>query len=196
MEYQKIINLLDNTPNQPTKIRTKNCVEINDEERGTFNTNSQIKFKTSMLRSSLFNYSDAYRLGKGAISIKQVGAPAAASNDGKTVVFKNCAPFTDCISEINNPQRDNAKHVDVIMLMYNLIEYSENYSKTSRRLWQYYRDEPAMCDDGAIAGFSAADNSSSFKYKEKITSATGADGTKDIEKMVQLKYLSNFFKES
>ena len=62
MEYQKIINLLDNTPNQPTKFRTKNWVEINDESCGTHNTNNQISFKTSMLRTSLCDYSDAYIL--------------------------------------------------------------------------------------------------------------------------------------
>ena len=69
MEYQEIINLLDNTPNQPTKFRTKNWVEINDESHGMYNTNSQIKFKTSMLRSNLCDYSDAYILVKGTISV-------------------------------------------------------------------------------------------------------------------------------
>ena len=67
MEYQKIRNLLDNTPNQPTKYRTKNLIEANDEPRGTYNTNSPITFKTSMLESSLFDYSDAYILVKGTI---------------------------------------------------------------------------------------------------------------------------------
>ena len=69
MEYQKIIDLLDNAPNQPTKFRTKNWVEINDESRRTYNTNSQIKLKTSMLRSSLCDYSDAYILVKGTIIV-------------------------------------------------------------------------------------------------------------------------------
>ena len=67
MEYQKIIHLLDNAPNQPTKFRTKYCVEINDDARGTYNTNSQMKYKTSMLMSSLCDYSDAYILVKGTI---------------------------------------------------------------------------------------------------------------------------------
>ena len=67
MEYQKIINLSDNTPNQLTKFRTKNLAEINDDSRGTYNTNSLIKFKTSMLRSSLCDYSDTYILVKGTI---------------------------------------------------------------------------------------------------------------------------------
>ena len=124
MEYQKIINLLDNTPNQTTKFRTKNWVEINDDSRGTYNTNSQIKFKTSMLRSSLFDYSDAYILVTGTIKI------TGAENDdevrrlderNKGVIFTNCAPFTDCISEINNTQIDTTKCINVVMSMYNLI---------------------------------------------------------------------------
>ena len=73
MKYQKMINLLENTPNQPTKFRTKNWVEINDDSRGTCNTNSQIKFKTSMLRSSLCGYSDAYILESGIIIITGAG---------------------------------------------------------------------------------------------------------------------------
>ena len=99
MDYQKIINLLDNMPNQPTKFRTKNWVEINDEKRGTYNNNSQIKFKTSVLRSSLFDYSDAYILVKGTITVEaQVGDNS--NNAKKKAVFKNRAPFTDCVSEI------------------------------------------------------------------------------------------------
>ena len=88
MEYQKIINLLDNTPNQPTKFRTKNWVEINDEECGTYSTNCHSKFKTSMLRSSLCDYSDAYVLVKGTIIIAPVPPPAANpnNNDKKSVI--------------------------------------------------------------------------------------------------------------
>ena len=104
MEYQKIINLLDNTPNQPTKFRTKSSAEINDAERGKYNTNNQIKFKTSMLSSSLCDYSDADIPVKWTTSIKPVVAPAADNNGKEVVAFKNCAPFTDCIGEINNPQ--------------------------------------------------------------------------------------------
>ena len=104
MKYQKIINLLDNTANQPTKFRTKNRDKRKDDSRGTYNISSQIKIKTSMLRSSFCHYSDAYILVKGTITIAQVAAPAPADSAGKEVVFKNCAPFTDCISEINNTQ--------------------------------------------------------------------------------------------
>ena len=135
MEYQKIINLLDNKPNQPTKFRTNNWIEINDDSRGTYNTNSQVKFKASMLRLSLRHYSDAYILAKETISIAAQPGDNP-DNANKKVVFKNCAPFTDSICEINNTQIDNAKHIEVIMPMYNVIEYSDNYWKILGRLWQ------------------------------------------------------------
>ena len=103
----------------------------------------------------------------------------------KAIVFKNCAPFTDCISEINNTQIDNAKYIDVVMPMYNSIKCSGNYSKISGRLWQYYRDDPNY----------NITQSESIKYKIKITEKAPAVGnTKDVEKAVPLKYLSNFWK--
>ena len=95
-------------------------VEINDDSCGTYNTNSQIKFETSMLRSSLCDYSDAYILVSGTIIITGAGADDSAKRleeKNKGVIFKNCAPFTDCISEINNTQIDNAKYIDVVMPM-------------------------------------------------------------------------------
>ena len=102
-----------------------------------------MKFKTTMLKSSLCHYSDADILVKGKITITGAGDDAAARQaDGRDnlVAFKNCARFTNCISEINNTQIDNAK--DIVMPMYNLIEYSDNYSRASGSLWQYYTDEP------------------------------------------------------
>ena len=78
------------------------------------------------------------------------------------------------------------------MLMYNLIEYNNYYSRTSQRLWQYYRDEPASTNASAVANFHAADNSALFKFKRKTTGVTDGDGTKNVEIMVPLKYLSNF----
>ena len=123
MEYQKIANLINDTPNQPSKFRTKNLVEINDESRGAYNANSQIKFKTTMLKSSLCDYSDAYILVNGNIGVNNtVAAGVAVNNTNKKVIFKNCPPFTNCKSEINNTQIDNAKHIDIVMPMYNLIE--------------------------------------------------------------------------
>ena len=133
MEYQKIANLIDDASDHPSKFRTKNWVEVNDESRGTCNVNSQITFKITMLKSSLCDYSDAYILDKGKITITGEGDNAAdrqADERDKGVAFKNYAPFTNCISEINNTQIDNAKDIDIVMPMYNLIEYSNNYAKT------------------------------------------------------------------
>ena len=87
MEYQKIINLLDNTPNKPTKFRTKYWVEINDESRGTYNNNSKIRFKTSMIRSSLCDYSDAYILVKGTIKVANAAASGEAANNADKMVY-------------------------------------------------------------------------------------------------------------
>ena len=196
MEYQKIANLLNNESNKPSKFRTRNWVEINDEARGTYSHNKQIKFKTSMLRSSLCDYSDVYILVKGNITVNNTAAAgAAANNTDKKVIFKNCAPFTNCISKINNTQIDNAEYIDIVMPMYNLIEYSDNYSKTSGSLWQYYKDIPAVNNDGDIVNFNEANATDSFNFKTKITGQTNDDGEiNDVEIMVPLKYLSNFWR--
>ena len=115
------------------------------------------------------------------------------NNVNKKVGLKNCAPFTDCISEINNKQID-AKDIDVIMPMYNLIKYTDDYSKTSGSVWQYYRDEATLTDAGAMANFSAADNSASFNFKQKITIKVAIGSRKNVETLVPLKYLSNFWR--
>ena len=135
MEYQKIANLLDSASNKPSKFRTRNWVEINDDIRGAYSPNKQIRFKTAMLRSSLCDYSYAYIVVKGNISVNNTGTAAAPNNRNRKVIFKNYAPFTNCISKINNTQIDNAEYIDRVMLMYSLIEYSDNYSKTSGSLW-------------------------------------------------------------
>ena len=137
MEYRKIANFLDGASNQPSKFKTKKWVEINDESRGTDNVNSQIKFKTTILKSSLCDYSNTYILVKGRRTITGGGDDAAAreaDERDKGVAFKNCGPFINCISEINNTQVDNAKDIDIVMPMYNLIEYSDNYAKISGTL--------------------------------------------------------------
>ena len=195
MEYQKIANLIDDAPNQPPKFRTKNWVEINNESRGTYSVNSQIKFKTTMLKSSLCDYSDAYFLVKGTITVNNIASAGAdAINTNKKVIFKNCAPFTNCISQINNTQVDNAKDIDIIMPMYNLIEYSDNYTKTSGSLWQYCLDIPTVNNNNAIVDFVDNNLTDSFNFKVKITGQTGNDGTKNVERIVPLKYLSNFWR--
>ena len=97
MEYQKIINLLDNTLDQLSKFRTKNWIEINNQSRGVYNTNSDIRFKTTMLKSSICDYGDAYILVKGTITFTRAGDNAAVKQTDKRnkgVIFKNCAPFT------------------------------------------------------------------------------------------------------
>ena len=122
MEYKKKANLLNDESNKPSKFRIRNWVEINDERRGTYSPNKQIKFKTSMLRSSLCSYSDAYKLVKGNITVNNtVPDGADANNDNKKVIFINCAPFTNFISKINNVDIDNAKYIDIVMPMYSLI---------------------------------------------------------------------------
>ena len=168
MEYQKIANLLNDESNKPSKFRTKNWVEINDESKGEYSSDKLIRFKTAMLRSSLCDYSDAYVLVKGNITVNNTAADgAAANNTNKKVIFKNCAPFTNCISKINNTQIDNAEYIDIVMPMYNLIEYSDNYLKTSGSLWQYCKDIPAVDDNGAIADFNGANATDSFNFKIK-----------------------------
>ena len=122
-----------------------------------------------MLRTKLCDYSDAYILVSGTITITGAENDDAARrlderNEG--VIFNNYAPFTDCINEINNTQIDNAKYIDVVMSMYNLIEYSDNYSKTSGNLLQYYRDDP---NDNTP-------RSEWLKYKTKIRGKTPAAG--------------------
>ena len=187
MEFQKIANLLESTSDSLPKFKTKNWVEINDESRGNY-ANSDTRFKTTMLRSNLCDYADSYILVKVIITITGAGDDAAArraDERNKGVTFKNCAPFTKCINRINNIDIDNAHDFDIVMSMYNLIEYSDNYSKTCGRLWQYYKDDPNDNSTG----------SESFKSKVKITRNTPAAGNiKDVEIIVPLKYLSNFWR--
>ena len=176
--------MLESTSDNLSKFRTRNWV-MKRKSRGNY-ANSEIKFKTTMLRSNLCDYADSYILVKGTITITGKGANAAAERADerdKGVTFKNCAPFTKCISRINNTDIDNAHNIDIVMPMYNLIEYSDNYSKTSGSLWEYYKDDP---NDNTA-------NSESFKSKVKITGKTPNNGnTKDVEIIVPLKYLSNF----
>ena len=115
-----------------------------------------------MSKPSLCDYSDAYILVKGTIKVNGRGADDAArqaDERDRGVSFENCALFINCTSEVNNTQIDNAKDIDIVIPMYNLIKYSDNYAKRSGSLWQYFRDEPA--DD--------IEDSESFKTKIKIT---------------------------
>ena len=148
-----------------------------------------------MLKFSLCDCSDPYILVKGNIKVNNTAAEGAnANNTDKKVIFKNCAPFSDCISEINNTQVDNAKYIDIVMPMYNLIEYSDNYSKTSGSLWQYCKDIPAVNNNGDIVDSNVANATDSFSFKSKTAGQTDDDGEiNNVEIMVPLKYLSNFW---
>ena len=134
-----------------------------------------------MLRSRLCDYSDGCIIVNGTITVAEV--TAVAPNDAnKNIIFKNCAPFTSCISRINNTQIDDAHYIDVAMPMYKLIAYNYNYSKTSGILWQYCTGEPALADNGdtTVINEDNADTNS-FKIKEKKTGPTGDNGTKMLK---------------
>ena len=146
-----------------------------------------------MLRSDLCEYSDAYIVVKGTIAVT---APDDAKRY-KSVAFKNNVPFVNCISKINNVLIGNAEDLDLVMAMYNLLECSKNYRKTTISLWNQYRDDPSD---------SLSSNSESFKYKTGITKNTynlGASdagysakkvGKNETEIVVPLKHLGNFWR--
>ena len=147
---------------------------------GRYNPDSPIKFKTSMLKSSLCDYSNVYILVKGNIAVPgDKGLPAERNNaqliaarQTFKVAFKNCCPFINCISEVNNTQINNAKDVDVVMLMYNSIDYADNYSKTSGGLWQYYKDIPIEENETAIS------DTESFKSVVELSWKAPAGGNR------------------
>ena len=134
MEAQKIVNLLNNSENEYSKFARKKWYLIDSESKSNYSHENPIKFLTSSLESNLCDYSDAYILVTGNINV--VGA-----DDNTKVAFKNCALFRKCRTEINETFIDEAKHINIAMPMYNLIEYSDNYSDTSGSLWQFKRDE-------------------------------------------------------
>ena len=141
--------MLNNEVTQPSKYSRKNLVEINDGTRGIYNTNSHIKFKTAMLKPSLYDHSDAYTLLKGMITIAGEGDTAGVKQTDKRargVISTNCGSFTDCMCEIINKQIYNAKYLHILMPMYNLIECSDNYCylKTTESYLQFCRDEPNL----------------------------------------------------
>ena len=134
METQKILNLLNDSGNTNSKLPTKKWCVIDSESKGNYSKDDPIKFLTKSIESSLCDYSDAYILVTGNITV-------AGGNPNTKVAFKNCAPFKECRTEINGTFVDKTKHINIAMPMYNLIEYSDNYSDTSGSLWQFKRDE-------------------------------------------------------
>ena len=212
MEFQKIVNFLDTTSDDKDLPRfvTKKWIEVYDQSEGNYNVNKKIRIKTSMLRSDLCNFSDAYIVVKGTTT--DTNPDNAKKN--KAAAFKSNAPFINCISKINGVKTDNAEYLHVVMPIYNLLKYSKNYRKTTGSLWNYYRDE---LSDPLYS------NSESSKYKTGITGNTynvgaGESGydennvgqnetviplkkvvievVMENEADIPLKYLSNFWRSS
>ena len=142
-----------------------------------YKPSKQIRFKTSMLRSDLCDFSDAYIVFKETITLTKTNERGFIDIGNRFLAFKNNSPFTNCISKINNVLIDNADDLDIIMPIYNLLEYSKNYRKTIRSLWNYYRDEPSnppLVGNHSTVNYHAdpITNSASFKYKNSITGKT------------------------
>ena len=208
MEHDKINNLLlseDNESKQLSKFVTREYVEVNSLSN-TYNEKS-IRFKTPMLRSNLCDYSDAYILVKGTITVTAPGVNNNANNIrdkmNRPLILKNNAPFVSCITRINGELIEDADDLDIVMSMYNLLEYSKNYRKTIGSLYNYYRDELSDgADDNNFDNINVV-NSNTFKYKNKITGNTynvnagvqGCDvnknGMQEVELAIPLKYLGN-----
>ena len=132
---------------------------------------------------SVCDYSNFYIFFKETITFRETAAVSESNNviDEK-VMFENCAPLNNCISRIKTTQEDDVRDIDVVIPMHNLIQYSDNYSKTSGILWQYSRDEPVVDGNSAIFDFTVAKSITySLKIKDKITGETGNDGTKKLK---------------
>ena len=210
MEYQKITNLLGTTLDEIPRFITKKWVEVHDQSGSAedrYKPSKQIRFKTSMLRSDLCDFSDAYIVVKGTIAA--IGTNNK-SRKNRPLAFKSNAPFICRISKINNTLIDNAEDLYITISMYNLIEYSKNYRKTTGSLWNYYRDE--LTDDTNDINFPNKNviKSESFKYKTSVTGSTynvdakitnvgneinnptydsNKSGKKEVEIVVRLKLL-------
>ena len=207
MEYDKSNNFLK-------IMKAKNYLNLLLENMlelisNTFNENKSIRFKTPMLRSNLCDYSDAYILVKDTIMVTALGVNNDANNirdkRNRPLILKNNAPFVSCITRINGELIEDADDLDIVMPMYNLLEYSKNYKKTIGSLYNYYRDELTNDNNDNFDNISEV-NSEAFKYKNKKTGNTynvdvGAqgynvnkNGTQGIELAIPLKYLGNFWR--
>ena len=198
----------DNESEKLSKFVTREYVRVNSL-LDTYNENKSIRFEAPMLRSNLCDYSDAYILVKGKIVVTAPGANNNANNirdkRNRPVILKNNAQFVSCIIRINGELIEDADDLDIVMPMYNLLEYSKNYRKTIASLYNYFRDELTNDDNDNFANINVV-NLEAFKYKNKITGNTcnvnaGADGydvnkngTQEIELAIPLKYLGNFWR--
>ena len=182
MESQKIINLLDSNDNESQKFATKRWYIINDQNTGNNaygngEDGTTIKFETKVIKPNLCDYSDAYILVTGNIQNKPPNS---------VVAFKNCAPFRTCDVTINNEHVEKAEDLDIVMPMYNLLEYSDNYQNSTGILYQFKRDEPP--DDNANVG----NATTSLAYKSKLIKGTDDHNVNNVKLVVPLKYVSNF----
>ena len=178
METQKIVNLLNGSDND----------FINDQNNGQYGEGSvndlTIKFETKTIKSSLCDYSDAYILVTGNIT-------AAGVNADTKVAFKNRAPFGRCVAHINDEHVETAENLNIIMPMYNLLEYCDNYADSSGSFWQFKRDELNIATNPDVT----TDNSTFFKYKSNLFENPAAAGVLNGVKIAfPLKYVSNFFR--
>ena len=210
MEYDKINNLLDSESENLSKFVTKNYVKVNSLSN-TYNENKAVRFKTPMLRSDLCDYADAYILVNGTIT---VAGNQPRDRQNRPLILKNNASFVSCITRTNNGLIEDADDLDIVIPMYNLLEYSKNYRKTIGSLYNYYRDE--LNDDANLNNFANNNvvSSNSFQNKNKIIGNTynvgstivpaagGArvanpnydannSGKKNVELAIPLRYLGN-----
>ena len=158
------MNLLGDTDNESPKFVTRKWHVTNDQNNTVYGEGNEngttVKFETQVIISNLCDYLDAYILVTGDIT-------ATGGNDNTKVVFKNCAPFTKYITHRNDEHVDTTDNIDIVMPMYNLIEYSDIFSDTSGSLWQFKRDESPVTNAGNPDNISV-DNLSSFKYKSSL----------------------------
>ena len=216
MEFQKIVNFLGTTSDNKdlATFVTEKWIDVYDQSEGNYNVNKEIRIKTSMLRSDLCDFSDAYIVVKENITVTKktftadgidapnnttanVTATNTANNNAfgdKKLVFKNNAPFTNCISKINDVKTDNAEDLDAVMPMYNLLEYSKNYKKTTGSLLNYHKDEPSSTIDAKNITHSIL-NSESLDFYIIENGVTHNNLTKNnVKVVVPLKHLSNFWR--
>ena len=193
MENQKIINLLDKDDTNSKHFATKKWYVINDENNTNYGVNKDtgknnpdtIKYDTRVLKPNLCDYAEAYILVDGTIR-------GAAANANTRLVLKNCAPFTKCNLEINDEHVDTAENLHIVIPMYNLIEYSDNYQDSSATLYQYKQGERPEGDP-----IPNLDKSSSFKYKVELLGdpvVANNIARRNVKVVAPLKYLSNFFR--
>ena len=184
MESQKIINLLDSNDNESQKFATKRWYIINNQNTGNNaygngEDSTTIKFETKVVKPNLCDYSDAYILVSGNIK----------KNPANSIVaFKNCAPFRTCDVTINDEHVEKAEDLDIVMPMYYLLEYSDNYQNSTGSLYQFKRDEPP--DDNA----NVRNATTSLVYKSKLIQGTDNNNVNNVKLVVPLKYVSNFFR--